>query len=524
MPLAGIIWSQFWIFLALFVAVSWIGFFAPRWRRARTLEHLDEWGLGGRRFGTVVTWFLLGGDLYTAYTFIAVPALVFNKGAIGLFAIPYTIIVYPLVYLMMPRLWQVSRNRGYVTASDYVNERFDSRFVALLVALTGLVATMPYIALQMYGIEVVLGQMGLPVEAALIVAFLVLAVFTYVSGLRAPALIAIVKDVLIWIVVIVAIIYIPWHLGGFHTVFSKVPAENQVLAPGANAAYASLALGSALALFLYPHVMTGVFASESQRTVKRNAAILPAYSFLLGLIALLGYMAVAASIKPSEDFGNNSAVPALFAQMFPDWFAGFAFAAIAIGALVPASIMSIAAANLFSRNIWRDYIRTRADPAEEARVAKIASLLVKVGALVFILAVPATDVINFQLAGGVWMLQTLPAVFLALYVRWLHRYAVIAGWVVGIGWGTIMLGQESFKASTHTVLGWNVYIALAAVVANVIVVLGGSALAYALGWRPTHNLTESDYHPGEASKTDRDPIHLEPQPSSYAAFLAAQPS
>jgi len=513
MPVAGIIWSQFWIFLVLFAGVSYIGFIAPRWRAARSLEHLDEWGLGGRRFGTVVTWFLLGGDLYTAYTFVAVPALVFAKGAVGLFAIPYTIVVYPLVYLLMPRLWQIASNRGYVTASDYVNERFDSRFLALLVAITGLVATMPYIALQMYGIEVVLGQMGLPVEAALIVAFLVLAVFTYLSGLRAPALIAIVKDALIWIVVIVAIVYIPWHLGGFHNIFAKVPAENQTLAPGANAAYASLALGSALALFLYPHVMTGVFASQSRKTIKRNAAILPAYSFLLGLIALLGLMAIAASVKPNTDFGNNSAVPALFAQLFPDWFAGFAFAAIAIGALVPASIMSIAAANLFSRNIWRDYIRPQTDPAQEARVAKIASLLVKVGALIFILAAPATDVINFQLAGGVWMLQTLPAVFLALYVPWLNRNAVIAGWVVGIGWGTVMLAQESFKVSTHSVLGWNVYIALAAVVANVIVVVGGSGLAYALGWRPTHHLPASDYEPIAAPTLDRDPLHLEPQPS-----------
>jgi solute:Na+ symporter, SSS family len=515
MPLAGIIWSQFWIFLLLFAGVSYLGFIAPRWRAARSLEHLDEWGLGGRRFGTIVTWFLLGGDLYTAYTFVAVPALVFNKGAIGLFAIPYTIIVYPLVYLLMPRLWQVARNRGYVTASDYVSERFDSRFLALLIAITGLVATMPYIALQMYGIEVVLGQMGLPVEAALIVAFLVLAVFTYVSGLRAPALIAIVKDTLIWITVIVAIVYIPWHLGGFHHVFAQVPADKKTLAPGANAAYASLALGSALALFLYPHVMTGVFASQSQRTVKRNAALLPAYSFLLGLIALLGYMAIAASIQPSKDFGNNSAVPALFASVFPDWFAGFAFAAIAIGALVPASIMSIAAANLFSRNIWRDYIRPQTGPAEEARVARIASLLVKVGALVFILAVPATDVINFQLAGGVWMLQTLPAVFLALYVRRLNRYAVMAGWLVGIVWGTVMLAQESFKGSTHTVLGWNVYIAFAAVVANVLVVLGGSALAYAIGWRPAPTVSDEDYEPGRGSRPDTDPLQLEPQAAGH---------
>ena len=171
------------VFVLLFLAVTLIGFLAARWRAA-DLNLLEEWGLAGRRFGTVVTWFLLGGDLYTAYTFIAVPAVVFGSGAIGFFAVPYTVIVYPLVFAVMPRLWRVAKERGHVTPADFVRDRFDSRFLALLIAVTGIVATMPYIALQIYGIQVVIAQMGVPIEAALIIAFLVLAVFTYVSGLR----------------------------------------------------------------------------------------------------------------------------------------------------------------------------------------------------------------------------------------------------------------------------------------------------------------------------------------------------
>ena len=151
--------SQLLVFGVIFVAVSSIGFFASRWRRA-DLNVLNEWGLAGRTLGTVINWFLMGGDLYTAYTFIAVPALVFGKGAIGLFAIPYTILVYPIVYVVMPKLWAVGHRRGHVTSSDYVTDRFDSRLLGLLVAVTGIVATVPYIALQMFGIEVVLGQMG----------------------------------------------------------------------------------------------------------------------------------------------------------------------------------------------------------------------------------------------------------------------------------------------------------------------------------------------------------------------------
>jgi SSS family solute:Na+ symporter len=504
------------VFIVLFVLVTAIGFVAARWRRG-DLGLLHEWGLAGRRFGSVVTWFLLGGDLYTAYTFVAVPALVFAKGAIGLFAIPYTIIVYPIVYVVMPKLWQAARNLGHITAGDYVRDRFQSPFLALLIAVTGIVATMPYIALQIFGIQVVIAQMGVNIEISLIVAFLVLAFYTYVSGLRAPALIALVKDALIWITVIVAVVYIPAKLGGFGSIFHSV--ETSVAAKTSKAAdnlpstlylaYSTLAFGSALALFLYPHAVTGTFSARSQTAVKRNAAFLPAYSFMLGLISLLGYMAVAAHTHaPSKSGGGtNGIVPALLQQMFAGPFAGFAFAAIAIGALVPAAVMSIAAANLFTRNIWRQYVHRTLSDREESTVSKVVSLIVKAGALVFILTVNTTDVINFQLAGGVWILQTLPAVVLALYVRWLDRWAVIAGWGVGIGLGTYwgVTNPLGLFSSTYklNVFGWHVgsvYPGLAAVIANVAVVVIGSLLSVLVRRRtPVSGISDRDYLPAVAA-------------------------
>src|SRR5262249_6878468 len=141
-------WTALIVFVALFGFVTYLGFAAARWRRG-DLDLLHEWGLGGRRFGTIVTWFLLGGDLYTAYTFIAVPALIFGAGAIGFFAIPYSIVAYPFVFVVFPRLWSVAHKHGYVTVADFVRGRYGSRWLALAVAVTGIVATMPYIALQL---------------------------------------------------------------------------------------------------------------------------------------------------------------------------------------------------------------------------------------------------------------------------------------------------------------------------------------------------------------------------------------
>ncbi|WP_374992809.1 monocarboxylate uptake permease MctP [Streptomyces lydicus] len=485
------------VFVFFFLAVTVMGFLAARWRKAEQSANLDEWGLGGRSFGTWVTWFLLGGDLYTAYTFVAVPAAIYAAGASGFFAVPYTILVYPLIFTFLPRLWSVSHKHGYVTTSDFVRGRFGSKGLSLAVALTGILATMPYIALQLVGIQAVLDVMGIGggentnwfvKDLPLLIAFAVLAAYTYSSGLRAPALIAFVKDGLIYLVIAVAIIYIPIKLGGFGHIFDTAgkalaqpgavpgkPRGELTSGPHAQWAYATLALGSALALFMYPHSITATLSSRSRNVIRRNTTILPLYSLMLGLLALLGFMA----IKAGTDIQGNPqlAIPQLFEDMFPSWFSGVAFAAIGIGALVPAAIMSIAAANLFTRNVYKDFLKPDATPEQEHKVAKLVSLLVKVGALVFVLTMDKTVAINFQLLGGIWILQTMPSLVGGLFTRWFHRWALLTGWAVGMLYGTLAAygvaspTQKHFGGSSAEIpgIGEIGYIGLTAFVLNVVV-------------------------------------------------------
>ena len=482
-------WTALIIFTALFVLITFIGFFAGRWRRG-DLDQLHEWGLGGRRFGTVVIWFLIGGDLYTAYTFIAVPAALYGLGALGFFAVPYTVMIYPMLYIVFPRLWSVAHKHGYITSADFVRGRFGNRWLALAVALTGILATMPYIALQLVGMQVVIGAMGVETsgwigDLPLIIAFVVLAAFTYSSGLRAPAMIAVVKDTLIYLTVFAIIVAVPMHLGGFGPVFAAIPASKLLLAVpqagsmGSYAAYGSLALGSAFALFLYPHSITGILSSSSGRVVRRNAAMLPAYSMLLGLLALVGFMAVAVGVAKMPEmadgfkrYANNFSVPALILAIFPSWFVGVAFAAIAIGALVPAAIMSIATANTFTRNIYKEFINPGCTDAQESQVAKIVSLVIKAGALVFIFSIPLQYALWLQLLGGVWMIQTVPSVMLGLYTRFFNGWALLLGWVCGFGVGSYLAYVNNFSpVYPFSIFGTTVpcYIALATLLLNLVV-------------------------------------------------------
>ncbi len=482
----GLHWVAFLVFAFFFAVVSVMGFVAARWRRPATLAHIDEWGLGGRQFGTWITWFLVGGDFYTAYTVIAVPALVFSAGAYGFFALPYTILVYPFIFVVMPRLWEYAAAGGHVTAADVVGARFGSRALELAVALTGLLATMPYIALQLVGMQVVIGALGLVGEVPLAIAFVILALYTYSAGLRAPALIAFVKDIMIYIVVLVAVAVIPAHLGGYGAVFASAQAAfaakgsgGILLKPAQMLPYASLALGSALAAFMYPHTLTGVFASKSADTIRKNAILLPAYTLLLGLIALLGYMAYAAGIDPKTP--ATSVVPKLFDAIFPQWFTGFAFAAVAIGALVPAAVMSIGSANLFSRNVWKAYVNPGVTPAGEAQVAKVTSLVVKLGALLCIFFLQTKDVIDLQLIGGLMILQTFPSVVFGLFTRRFRAEGLLAGWAVGIAGGSWLVIADGLKPVHPMVIGgatYGVYVGLLALAVNIVVAV---AVSLALG-------------------------------------------
>ncbi|MFH0131942.1 monocarboxylate uptake permease MctP [Variovorax sp. VaC1] len=473
-------WTALAVFVFFFLLVTVMGFWASRWQSGGAKgkgAHLDEWGLGGRNFGTWITWFLVGGDFYTAYTVIAVPALVYAVGAYGFFALPYTILVYPIVFIIMPRLWHAAHRAGHVTAADVVYGRYGSRALELAIAVTGVVATMPYIALQLVGMEVVIKALGLTGELPLAAAFVILALYTYSAGLRAPALIAFVKDLMIYIVVLVAVVLVPMKLGGYGHVFqvagdaftAKGGATGLTLKPAQYLPYASLALGSALAAFMYPHTLTGIFAAKSANTIRKNAVFLPAYTVLLGLIALLGYMAYAAHLSVKS---NNDVVPALFNALFPSWFAGFAFAAIAIGALVPAAVMSIGAANLFTRNFWKAYVRPDVTPAGEAKVAKIVSLVVKLGALVFILFLPTQFALDLQLLGGLWILQTFPSVVFGLFFGWFRAPALLTGWAVGLVGGSWLAFSDGIKPVHTFVIGdgsYTLYTGLAALVLNIVV-------------------------------------------------------
>ncbi|MFC7531577.1 sodium:solute symporter [Actinoplanes sp. GCM10030250] len=434
------------VFSVLMIGVLVLGFGAARWRAPQNPHTLEEWGVGGRAFGNWTIWFLIGGSMYSAYTFIAVPALTYGVGAVGFFAVPFAIVTTPLTFVFTTRAWSVMRRHGFLTHSEFASARFGSPGLGALVAVTGILATMPYVAVQLVSLQAVLRTVGFSGEWPLLAAVTVVSICTFRSGLRAPALLSIVKDALMaWMLLtalLVVAMYGGWgrtfRMAGEHFAATPSPADGLLLPDSGHLGFLTLVIGSALAVFAYPHALVGMLAAKDRATVRRNAAALPVYCLALALMAMLGFFAIARGVTPA-DGDLNTVVPRLIQEFFPSWSAGIAYAALSVAALIPAAVMSIAAANAFTRSLYRPYLRPDASPATEARVSRWVSLIVKFGAAGLILAVDPAFSVDLQLIGGVIILQTIPAAFLGLLTGWFHRAGLIAGLLAGLGSGLLML-------------------------------------------------------------------------------------
>ncbi|MFE5895421.1 sodium:solute symporter [Streptomyces sp. NPDC056462] len=485
-------------FLAVIGGASLLAVTARRLHPSDRLPSLEGWALADRSLGPVWTWLLLGGTIFTAYTFAAIPGLAYGNGAPAFFAVPYTVIVCPLAFVLLSRLWSVARRHGYVTAADFVRGRYGSPALALVVALTGILATMPYLALQLLGIRAVLTAGGVyPRGAAgdlvMVALFAGLAVATYRHGLRAPTVISALKAVAVFVSLTAVTWLVLDRLGGPGAVFDgaadRLGGPALLLTRAQQPAYATLALGSALALLMYPHVLTAGFAADGPRTLRMVCVALPAWTGLLALFGFLGIAALATGVRAPAG-GAEAAVPMLVDRLMPAPLAGLVFGAITVGALVPAAVMSIAAATSFVRNVYVEYVHPTATPKRQVRIAKAVSLTAKLGAVAFVFGLRDQDAINLQLLGGVWILQIFPAVAVGLFTRRLHPRALLAGWGVGMVAGTFMVVREGFSSVVPLGTGPEIYAGLAALFLNLTVVLAATPVLSRLGVPRGTDLTD----------------------------------
>ncbi len=499
------------VFLVVFLFFILLGFLGSRWRKGN-LSKLFEWSQTGGVLGPYLVWFLIGADLFTAYTFLALPSLEYASGSLAFYAVPYASMGFLMGILTMPRLWRIARKRGYVTAADFVQDRYNSKSLSVIIALTGIVATLPYIALQVLGMQVVLETMllgvanvGILTEISLIAAFLILLAFVFISGMRGITLTAVLKDFIVLSSVAIIIIVVLVSYGGFHSAFSALAAQKGKAISGYTAlpktlipAFLSMFIGSSFALYLYPHAINGALSAKSGKTLRKSMSLLPIYGIGLALLTLFGILifAVPNALAIVKSTANGLlTMPAIALETLPQSIVGFVFVGIFIGGLVPAAIMAIASANLLTKNVVMPFKKIK--PYSQTKLAKWLTVVIIFIALGFVFVVSPTYAIQLQLLGGIIITQTLPAVFLGLYSRKLDWKALIAGWIVGIATGVwLVLLANHFKTLATSIyptpLG-PLFIGIIALTLNLVVVVVGSWIIDVLGARRNGIINDAEF-------------------------------
>jgi solute:Na+ symporter, SSS family len=430
------------------LTVIFIGFMVGRNKQSRS--SVEEWSVGGRRLGALFVWFLIGADVYTAYTFLGLTSSAFKGGSIAFFATPYVVLAYPLAYFFLPKIWKVGKEHKFTTLADYIKGRFDSKLFSVLVAITGVLMLIPYIDLQLSGIQDTLEIAGtgyINVTFVVIVSFLLVAFYTFFSGIKAPTYTAIIKDILVWVIMLYMVVSIPIiHFGSWgHMMQTTVHKAPQMLTlptsgPKGMLWFSTAALISALALFMWPHTATGIFSSKSGESLRKNAIVLPFYNIVLMLVTFLGITAFLVIPKGTDP---RFAFLELIHMSYGGTVQGLAYSTIALASLVPCSIMAIGASSLFANNIYRDVINPKASGPRMTMVTRYMVFVVIGLALLFGLLFP-TALISLQLMGVSGIVQIFPAIVFSLYWRNLSREAALSGFIAGM---VVVAAQYIFHTS-----------------------------------------------------------------------------
>jgi SSS family solute:Na+ symporter len=430
------------------LTVIFIGFMVGRNKQSRS--SVEEWSVGGRRLGALFVWFLIGADVYTAYTFLGLTSSAFKGGSIAFFATPYVVLAYPLAYFFLPKIWKVGKEHKFTTLADYIKGRFDSKLFSVLVAITGVLMLIPYIDLQLSGIQDTLEIAGtgyINVTFVVIMSFLLVAFYTFFSGIKAPTYTAIIKDILVWVIMLYMVVSIPIiHFGSWgnmmHTTVAKAPQMLTLPTSGPKGMlwFSTAALISALALFMWPHTATGIFSSKSGESLRKNAIVLPFYNIVLMLVTFLGITAFLVIPKGTDP---RFAFLELIHMSYGGTVQGLAYSTIALASLVPCSIMAIGASSLFANNIYRDVINPKASGPRMTMVTRYMVFVVIGLALLFGLLFP-TALISLQLMGVSGIVQIFPAIVFSLYWRNLSREAALSGFVAGM---VVVAAQYIFHTS-----------------------------------------------------------------------------
>jgi solute:Na+ symporter, SSS family len=412
-----------------------IGFLAG----ARRKMNLEEWTVGGRGFGVVFMYLLMAGEVYTTFSFLGASGWAYSRGGPTLYILAYGPLAYVVSFFILPPIWEVGQKYGLQTQSDFFRVRYGNEYLAASVCVIGVASLIPYVQLQLTGLGIIVGIASFDAigrTPAMVLSAVLVAAFVYASGVRAVAWVSVLKDVLMIVVALSVGIGIPYiYFGGIAPMFAALvhahPAH--LTMPGAtrnlgHTWYLSTVLLSSLGFYMWPHAFGTTFTAKSGATLRRNAVVMPLYTATIVFVFFVGFTAVL--VLPHLSNGDL-ALLLMVRKSFPSWFLGVVGGAGALTAMVPAAILTLTAATLFAKNLFRPLF---APQMTDDQVSKLARAMVLVLSLisVYLAIYSSATLVSLLLLGYAGVTQFFPGVVLGLYWKRVTARGVFAGIISGV--------------------------------------------------------------------------------------------
>ncbi|NIO48704.1 MAG: sodium:solute symporter family protein [Candidatus Aminicenantes bacterium] len=437
------------IIFATIIFSSLVGIFAGR----RVKMNLENWTVAGRRFGIIIIWLLMAGEIYTTFTFLGASGWAYSKGAPTFYILIYGALAYTLSFFILPALWKMGKRHGLHTQPDFFIKRYESRFLGVIVALIGVFSIIPYLQLQLAGLGLIVevsSNGAVSSHLAIGIAFVLSCAFVYTSGLKGAAWVAIIKDILMVLAVFIVGIGVPYiYFGGFGKMFRALIEQkpNYLVFPGAAPQMdvlwvMSTVLLTGLGFYMWPHVFGSAFSAKSDKIIKRNAIIMPFYQIPILLIFMVGFTAL---LVIPELKNGDMAFLALVNKTYPSWFMGFVGAAGAVTAMVPSAILVLFASTLLAKNVYQTGFNPRASEEKVMNLSRFMVLIIMTFALFFAIFLP-NELVPLLIFGYDGVCQFFPGVVFGLFWRRATKIGVICGMIAGIAVVVILicLGRDPF--------------------------------------------------------------------------------
>lgn len=436
------------IFVVIFVS-AFVGIYAGRHLKM----NLENWTVGGRRFGIIIIWLLMAGEIYTTFTFLGASGWAYSKGAPAYYILIYGALAYTLSFFILPVIWRIGKRYSLHTQPDFFITVYDSRALGVLVALIGVFSIIPYLQLQLQGLGLIVevaSNGAIRSQPAILISFVLTCAFVYTSGIKGAAWVAVIKDILMLAAVLIVGFGVPAvYFGGFKNLFKELLAKvpEHMVFPGSTSNLdvlwiMSTLLITALGFYMWPHVFGSAFSAKSDRVIKRNAIIMPLYQIPILLILIVGFTALL--VIPGLENGDFAFL-ALVNKTYPAWFMGFVGAAGAVTAMVPAAILVLFGATLVAKNIYQTGINPGAGEDKVMRLSRMMVLAIMTLSLFFALLSPI-ELVNLLILGYDGVSQFFPGVVFGLFWKRINKTAVIWGILTGVGIVALLIftGNDPF--------------------------------------------------------------------------------